>query len=291
MGVGEDFRTFCGNLTINNASSISTRYKLITRRLNLEYWNTDSNTSHSFYAGSYGRGTAIRGFSDLDMIFQLPYDCYERFDNHIGNGQSALLQEVRRAMQKTYPTSHIGGDGQVVAVAFKDDITFEVVPAFLNKDKSYTYPDSNNGGRWRVTNPLPEIAAIKAMDQSANGNLKWLCRMMRAWKSQWSVPMGGLLIDTLAHNFIRNWANRDKSFLYYDFMSRDFFAYLIAQDTSQTYWQAPGSAQYVWKKGEFQYKAKRCYNISLQAIQHESNNQTWSARQRWREIYGTAYPT
>ena len=172
MGIGEDFRIFCGKLTINNRDSIGTRYQLITRRLNLDFWDLDSKFSHSLYVGSYGRGTAIRGFSDLDMIFRLPYEYYEKYNNHRHNGQSAMLQDVKKSLQKTYPSTHIGGDGQVVVIRFIDGIAFEVVPAFINKDGSYTYPDSNSGGRWRITNPKTEIDAISTMDSDCNGNLK-----------------------------------------------------------------------------------------------------------------------
>ncbi len=41
---------------------------------------------------------------------------------------------------------------------------------------------------------------------------------------------------------------RDKSFLYYDLMCRDFFAYMASQDTDQEYWRAPGSSQRVKKR-------------------------------------------
>ncbi len=166
MGVGEDFRTLCANLAVSalTRSSISERYELITRRLNLEFWNTDSRTAHSFYTGSYGRGTAIGSVSDLDMIMQLPSDDYGRYNSHVGNGQSALLRDIRSAIQKTYPNTGIGADGQVVVVPFSDGITFEVVPAFLNRDGSFTFPDSNSGGSWRTTNPKPEIEEISTMD-------------------------------------------------------------------------------------------------------------------------------
>ena len=59
MGVGADLSTFCGDLEVNNRSSISDRYELITRRVNLECWNSDPRLNHSLYAGSYGRHTAI----------------------------------------------------------------------------------------------------------------------------------------------------------------------------------------------------------------------------------------
>ena len=292
MGLADWFRDFCSNLTVKDRGTISTRYNNITRRLNADYWNTTSDTAHSLYVGSYGRNTATQGFSDLDMIFQLPYSEYERYNNYTGNGQSALLQAVKKSIEKTYPTTSIRGDGQVILVPFNDGITFEVVPVFINKDDSFTYPDANNGGRWRVTNPKPEIAAIRSRNTATNSNLVQLCRMARAWKRKWSVPIGGLLIDTLAYQFIENWKYRDKSYLYYDYMSRDFFKWLADQDSNKDYWKAPGSGQYVYGKGLFQYKAKRCYNISLEAIEHEvaTPKQEWSAKQKWREIYGTSFP-
>ena len=277
---------------IKDGGTISTRYKNITKRLNTDFWDTGSDAAHSLYVGSYGRNTAIQGFSDLDMIFQLPYSEYERYNNYSGNGQSALLQAVKKSIEKTYSTTSIRGDGQVILVPFNDGITFEVVPAFINKDGSFTYPDANNGGRWRVTNPKPEIAAIRSRNSATNGNLVQLCRMARAWKRKWNVPIGGLLIDTLAYQFIENWEYRDKSYLYYDYMSRDFFRWMSNQDSNKKYWRAPGSGQYVYGKGLFQYKAKRCYNISLEAIEHETADpkREWSAKQKWREIYGTSFP-
>jgi len=291
MGVGENFRAFCNNLTVNNTSDISARYKAITKRLNIDFWNSDSDTYHSFYVGSYGRGTAIRYFHDLDMLFRMPYSYYERYKNYVGNGQSALLQEVRKSIQTTYWNTEVGGDGQVVVVRFSDDMRFEVVPAFSNNDDSFTYPDSNNGGSWKVTNPLAEIEAVRKTDSECNYNLKMLCRMARAWRRYWDVPMGGLLIDTLANSFIKTWSYRDKSYLYYDFMSRDFFDYMANQNSTQQYWLAPGSSQYVWRKGLFEYKARRCYNLSLEAINYETNAQAYSASKKWREIYGTSYPS
>jgi tRNA nucleotidyltransferase (CCA-adding enzyme) len=82
MGVGEQFQNFRNNYLIPAAtiSSISTRYKRITKRLNLDFWTTDSETAHSLYVGSYGRDTAATGVSDLDIYFRLPYAEYEKYN-------------------------------------------------------------------------------------------------------------------------------------------------------------------------------------------------------------------
>ncbi len=292
MGIGNWFNDFCSNIKIEDKGTISGRYKNITRRLNKDFWTTESETAHSLYVGSYGRNTAIQGFSDLDFLFRLPYFVYKQYDEYKGNGQSALLQAVKRSIEKTYPTTNIRGDGQVIQVPFDDGITFEVVPSFTNKDDSFTYPDANNGGSWRSTNPKPEIEEIKDRNDECNNNLVMLCRMMRAWKSEWSVPIGGLLVDTLAYQFIAGWQHRDKSYMYYDYMCRDFFKHMADEDVNQEYWNAPGSGQRVFGKGLFQSKAMKCFDLACEAIVHETAPQKreYSAKQKWREIFGTAFP-
>jgi hypothetical protein len=224
------------------------------------------------------------------MLVILPYSTYDKFNKYKGNGQSALLQEVKGVLQKTYSTSHLKADGQVIGINFKDGIDFEVVPAFLNKDGSYTYPDTNNGGSWKITNPKAEISAINTQNILTNKNLKRLCRMARAWKDKHSVPMSGILIDTLAYKFLLDWDYRDKSYLYYDWMSRDFLKYLSELPTTTDYWLVPGSNKRVYKKGNFQNKAKNGYNLSLEAIEYDGNNMPYSCKAKWREIYGSKFP-
>ena len=291
MSVSNYFSTFCSNLRMDSdtVSKIQNRYHQITKRINIDYWDSESTMLHSLYVGSYGRGTEI-WTSDIDIIVQLPYATYKKFDAYTSNGQSALLQEVKGVLQKTYSTSHIKGDGQVIGINFSDGINFEIVPAFINTNGSYTYPDTNNGGSWKVTDPKSEINAMNSRNNETNKNLKRLCRMARAWKQKCNVPMSGILIDTLAYKFIGDWEYKDKSYLYYDYMSRDFFEYLKDLDEDQDYWLAPGSHRRVWRTENFQSKAKTAYDNALSAIAYERNNNAYSSKQKWREIYGTKFP-
>ncbi len=294
MSVSENFKAFRSNYLIAGATigTISYRYKRITRQLNTDFWSSNSEVNHSLYVGSYGRDTAARGVSDLDVAFTLPSSIYHQYNSYIGNGQSSLLQAVKNSISKTYPTSFVAGDGQVVAINFDDGIRFEILPCFLNQDgKSFTYPDSNGGGSWKTTNPRAEIEAIQIRnDVTANKNLKAICRMTRIWRDRHSVPIGGLLIDTLAYQWIETWEHRDKSFLYHDYLVRDFMLHLATRDRSQNYWQAPGSNQYVWKKGNFQTPAKTAYDTAVSAISHEAGDRPYTARNKWREIFGSVYP-
>lgn len=287
MGVAEKFEKFCGRLTIDNRPTIAARYQAITLRLNKDFWSSESEVDHSFYTGSYGRDTAARGTSDVDVIMALPADVYHRYDKHAGNGQSALLQAVRSSIQKTYSSTDVGADGQVVVVGFTDDMVFEVVPGFLCEDKTYAFPDSNDGGRWRYTNPKPEIKAIGDLNKVTNGNLVNLARMVRKWRDANGIRLGGLLVDTFCYRFLSDWQYKDKGFVYYDWMTKDFFEYLSKEDDTKTYWLAPGSNQQANKKGPFAKAAKAAHNRAVEAIAHEGKNEDWAANQDWSAIYGS----
>jgi hypothetical protein len=293
MTVADNFRAFRANYLIpsDTVASISYRYRRITRQLNRDFWATESEVAHSLYVGSYGRDTAANGVSDLDVAFTLPSTVYQQYNAYAGNGQSALLQAVKTSIGRTYANSYIGGDGQVVALNFTDGIRFEILPVFLNADgKTFTFADSNSGGSWKVCDPRGEMAAFAVRNTATNHNLKAIGRMARIWRDRFGVALSGMLIDTLAYQFIETWEYRDKSFMYHDWLVRDFLRYLSQVDKNQSYWRAPGSGSYVWKKGNFQTPAATALTIALSAIDHETNGRPTTARNKWREIFGSTYP-
>lgn len=199
-------------ISLNQRSTISERYKRITKAINREFWGIESSTAHSFYVGSYGRGTAV-DTSDIDILVELPREEYERYDAYRSNGQSRLLQAVKEAVLSTYPNSYVKPDGQVVKVNFSDGIKFEILPAFRHYDlwgnwaKTYDYPDSNMGGRWLSTNPKAEQEAMKQRDKESSGLLLDTCRHMRqirdAHFSSYHLP--GIVIDSFAYHYIGSW--------------------------------------------------------------------------------------
>lgn len=191
---------------------VSQRYKRITRAVNSEFWNSDSETTHSLYVGSYGRGTAI-DTSDIDMLVELPRREYERYDILKGNGQSRLLQALKNAILKTYPRSDIHGDGQAVVINFTDGIRFEILPAFRQEDwlgnwnGKYDYPDSNMGGNWLTTDPKIEQQAMRERNAASNGLLFDTCKHMREIRDNHfsSYHLPGIVIDSFVYHYIADW--------------------------------------------------------------------------------------
>ena len=288
MNISQTFKDFLSNLAIDNKQEIFNRYKRITKALNQKYYNSDSDTNNSIQVGSSGRRTAIKGVSDLDMIFELPLDVYTKYDNYQNNGQSALLQEVKNVITQVYSSTSVRGDGQVVVIKFKNYV-IEVCPGFLQNDSSYLYPDSNYGGSWKKTNPRPEIAEINSFNQTTNGNLKNLAKMTRAWKNKCGVKICGLLIDTLCYEFLEEYENHQHTnFSEYDILVRDFFEYLKNYDINRAFWYAPGSNQKVYKKkSNFINRAKKSYPIILEAINRKDNNSVYAIL---RKIFGHPFP-
>lgn len=289
LSIASKFENLVKNTRTTNHDSVSERYKRITKRINLDFRGRDSNSLYSRYVGSYGRGTAIKGFSDVDMLIHLPDETYSKYNRYAEKGQSALLQAVRNSIRKTYPNTDVGGDGQVVVVKFSDGMMFEVVPAFIDKDgMSYIYPDSNGGGCWRTCNPVAEINAINQLNNKYNKNVKHLVRIMKAWRNENNVPISGMLLETLAMNFLTQYEYASKTYVYYDWMVRDFFKYLSEQNPEQSFWKAHGSGQPVWRRGNFEYKAKQGYLRTVEAIADEEKYPAL-ANDTWRKIFGKCF--
>lgn len=286
MKTPEIFDTLLTNLKVGDtAATVASRRDEITKALNKDFRSKDGCTDHKLMVGSYGRHTAIKAVSDLDMIFILPPEIRANYDGD--TGPRRMLERVRDDLKSGYPNTDIRVDQCVVRVQFKSNaFKFEVQPAFENSDGSFDYPDTASEG-WKVTKPRAEIEATKECNDRTSRNMRHLARMARSWKNANGVNMGGLLIDTLVHRFFAQTTDYDSTGTgSFDLMVRDFFAFL-KDEPDKDYYLAVGSNQRVKLKARFQPKAKKAYNHCLEAIANEGKT---SANKKWREIFGTAVP-
>ncbi|MGX4693617.1 nucleotide-binding domain-containing protein [Streptomyces sp. JNUCC 63] len=286
MKTSEIFETLLENLKVGDtATTVASRRDEITKALNKDFRDKDGCTDYKLMVGSFGRHTAIKGVSDLDMIFILPPGIRSSYDGD--TGPRRILERVRDDLKARYKNTEIRVDQCVVRVRFASNaFKFEVQPAFENADGSFDYPDTKAEG-WKVTKPREEIAATKECNDRTSTNMRHLARMARAWKNANGVNMGGLLIDTLVYNFFDQTDDYDAAGTgSFDLMARDFFEFLKDQ-SEQEYYLALGSRQRVHVKAQFQPKAKKAYNRCLEAIADEGKT---SANKKWREVFGTSVP-
>lgn len=275
----EKFIEFLDNLKVDNLDDILTSLNEISKTLNQKYYN-DSSFNNYLLVGSMGRKTSIKGKSDIDVIYELPYEIFIKFNNYTDNGQSKLLQEIKETLKERYSSSYIKGDGQVVVIEFKK-YKIELVPAFKQIDDSYKYPDTHDWGSWKITKPLLEIKESNNMIKGTYTYID-LCQMIREWKANNGVTMPGILIDTLIKDFLDN--DFSKKFIgkedYYNLLI-NIFEHLKNQDKNRKQWKALGSNQIIENNNfNFITKAEKTYNFLI------NNDDTCNLT----EIFGNKFP-
>lgn len=260
----------------------------VRKSLHRGYYGVSTEAPAGFIVGSWGKGTAVSPPSDVDIFFELPVEVFHRIEAYQGNKQSALLQEVRNHLLATYPQSNMRGDGQVVLVGF-NSVTVEVVPAFRYDNLGRFYmPDTNDGGRWKLVDPQAEIAYIEAADRNANGNVRPLVQMLKAWKRECNVPLKSHHIELLVAEFMTAYGFRFYDFYWYDWFMRDFLAWLCTKSSANL--TIPGTFELVNLGSEWLSRAETARDHALKACAYEYTDNTVLAGEEWQKIFGTRIP-
>ncbi|WP_299441889.1 hypothetical protein [uncultured Aquimarina sp.] len=291
MSISANFNMFCNQLEVSakKKSIISLRYNSISKKLNNDFWNI--NTSYGgVYVGCYGRETANDGIKEVDMIFEMPSHLLLQYEECGGKCQARFLEDVRRSIATMYPKSNVDKEKHIIKVRFSDGMHFNVLPAFIKDGGDYICADLTGNGIWNTKKPIHLIEAIKEVDKVTNHNLTKLCKMAKAWKQNCKVRIKDILIDTLAYEFLRSTKKTYESYSNFDVMCLDFFKFLMKQEPSKIIWNGVGNSQQIHNPDNFRYKAIVAHFKAENAIKLENIGKKWSARQKWKEIFGYKFP-
>lgn len=287
IAVEQRFEQFHRNLSLTQRQWLNGVNKCagVVNCLNRTYYGTSSDTDHSFQVGSWRKDTAIRPPRDVDVYFLLPAEVYHRFQAYVWNRQSALLQEVKSRLAQTYRNTDMSGDGQVVLVNF-GSYNVEVVPAFeLTTPGRYWICDTHNGGSYKQTAPWEEVSALEAADRANALNLRPLIRMLKAWQAFCSVPIKSFHLELLAAEFIAQSPWRLKHWFYFDWIVRDFFAFLYHRANGFVF--VPGTWEPMALGDTWQSRAASAYHRAEKACEYEYQNRVMDAGDEWQKIFGT----
>lgn len=290
IGVTQRFRRFHNDLNLTNDQIDDGLGKQLGVRQSLQraYYGQTTANPPGFVVGSWGKGTAVRPPSDVDIFFELPVAAFQRIEALAGNKQSALLQEVRNHLLQTYPQTTMRGDGQVVIVGF-NTITIEVVPAFRYDNQGrFLMPDTNNGGRWKTVDPIAEIALIEGVDADANRNARPMAQMMKIWKRECNVPLKSYQIELLVAEFMGRYGYRRNSYYWYDWFMRDFFLFLCGKAWANLI--IPGTQELVNLGDAWLSRAETARDRALRACEYEYIDYTIAAGEEWQKIFGNRIP-
>lgn len=286
------FESFLSELELSPSHRIDALGKAdrVARKLFAAYY-PDADFDPGCYAivGSYGKGTAAKPRTDVDMIFVLPGAEFSRFNSLANQKQSALLQEVKYELLDRFPTTDVRGDGPVVKVPF-DSYEFEVCPVFQLQDGSFLNAHTKSGGRWGHTHPAAEINWLNAVDARSLQKASQLVKMLKAWKRECNVEVRSICLETLAILFVDQWQYRNlATLLWHDWMIRDFFNY--AHQFSVDGFVRPAGIQEWIPAGDWKSKCFSAYGRAVKACQYEHDDQGNLAVDEWQEIFGYQFRT
>ena len=236
--------------------------------------------------GSYGKDTACASDTDLDMLFIMPNDVYWRVEGLAGNKQSQLLQEVKNALFWTFPRTPMRADGPIIQAPF-NSYHVEVLPAFKCDDGTFLTAHTSNGGSWRPSNPAQEYRLLQIVDQPTMGKATHLTKMLKAWKHECNVEIKSISLEVLAVLFVDQWHNRQQTMYFYDWMVRDFFAFMLRYVNGWT--RVPGTVEQIQLGDCWESKCRSAYGHALKACEFEKLDYGHLAVEEWQKIFGCRF--
>jgi len=108
--------------------------------------------------------------------------------------------------------------------------------------------------------------------------------MIKCWQGECSVPLKSFWIELLVVRFLAQWEHAGKTSVYYDWMVRDFFYFLVNQAFGSVYAPGTGEAMYIgdaWKS-----RAESARDRAARACGYESQSSSLAGPE-WRKIFGT----
>lgn len=172
-------------LTKRQSDDAITKYTGVAETLHAAFYGGAYNDSRKLLIGSYGKRTNIRPPGDVDLLFKIPLEKFEQYDNHAWNGQAALLQRVRTVLSNKYQTTEkIAAWGKVVLVQFADGThNVEVLPGF-EIDGVFKIPNSEDGGSWEDFDARFELKLIADSHARTGRTTRKLIRMIKRWRKE-----------------------------------------------------------------------------------------------------------
>lgn len=272
------FNTFLGRieLTQQQKQDAKTKYQGVCKTLHNYYYSSQYTGSTKFLFGSYKTQTNIRPLTDkqdVDVIFIMPPEKFERYDNYISNGQSSLLQEMRQVLNKTYSTTDkIKGWEKVVLVNFaQNKHNVEVLPAWERKDGSFCIPTTTYGGQWEVFNPREHLNLFKQSNQKTQGLTRSLCKLFKAWnRNTKTLTLKSFEIEKYVIDFINH---SDLSYQPIQYIIKNLFAYIEENCNYEHYSHLLTAIS----------RAKK-------AIELEEKEKFYPASLEWQKVFSKQFP-
>lgn len=185
----EGFRDFLAKLTPSGSETEAAKNHRASIEARLKQ---DFGLLRLFRIGSFGNGTSISGFSDVDYLASLARDTLTANSN-------SSLTKVRNSLDARFPYSdvHVSCPAVVIPFGSTKSETTEIVPGDYIKEEGghsvYDIPDCSGG--WMRASPEAHKAYVADVNDKLDGKVKPLIRFIKAWKYFRQVPVSSFYLE------------------------------------------------------------------------------------------------
>ena len=160
---------------------------------------TNFGMTRFYRTGSFGNGTDISGYSDVDYFAVIPRE-------NLTQNSSYTLQVIRNALDARFPYTGVTVRTPTVLIPFGINASeaTEIVPAYYIKEENgypiYGIPDGQ--GSWMQSSPDTHLAWISSENDRLNKKVKPLIRFVKAWKYYRNVPLSSFYLELYTTKYI-----------------------------------------------------------------------------------------
>jgi len=215
--VEEGLRTFHGWLTPTGGDTQAAK----SHRASIEAClKSNFELTRFFRTGSFGNGTCICDYSDVDYFASIP-------TTNLKRNSDTTLRQVRDALATRFPKTDVHIDIPAVVVPFGTDASesTEVVPAdfiTIDKDGNFIYEIADGNGGWIRSSPDAHKNYVDEVDDKLAGKVKPLIRFLKAWKYYRNVPISSFYLEM----HVTKYASQESA-IYYSWDLRNILKMLL----------------------------------------------------------------
>lgn len=187
--IDEGFRDFLTQLTPTSSETEAAK----THRASIEgRLKRDFGLRRFVRIGSFGNGTSISGYSDVDYLASLARES-------LTSNSTYSLGKVRDSLDDRFPNTGVRVSCPAVVVPFGNSRseTTEIVPADYIKEEGghYVYDIPDCRGGWMRASPDAHNSYVAEINNKLGGKVKSLIRFIKAWKCYRDVPISSFYLE------------------------------------------------------------------------------------------------
>lgn len=237
--------------------------------------------------GSFGNGTNISGYSDVDYLACVP-------TKNLTARSSVSLTNVKNALAQRFPSTGVKVDCPAVVCPFgsyRSEDTEIVVADYIREDSGFkVYEIADGNDNWMEISPDAHNYYVSEVDKKHNGKVKKLIRFIKAWKYFQNVPIKSFYLEMKVAKYAQQ-----ESCIVYDIDIKQIFSQLQKEGLSAMR-DPMGVAGYIqpckteYQKQEALSKLNTAATRASNARDSTMGNNISDAFYWWNLLYNNKFP-